>query len=167
MAALPVAVLVSGCAAGGSVPERSAPLPSLSASPPTAPSALPTGPGEIAAWADVALPEDRAGGSSALVRGSGRIATGEVELTTATEGGLWVALVACVSEEGSAMALRVESPSEPEATAVDVPCASPGDPPPPATRVTFRGDPEIALRFAAPAGTVYAYEIRSRGAATD
>lgn len=152
-ALLPAAAVLTACAGPPAAPDAGSPTPSLTASPPASPTRLPADAKEIAAWAAIALPEDRPGGAGWSAQGSGRIGPDGAGIDLGDVTGRTEAVIACQSADGSPVSVQAGG------EAVEVPCTPAGGAPVAATAVVVDA-PATALDVSATADAVFAYAIR-------
>lgn len=160
--ALPLVLLLAACAPAVEPPaDPASPVPTPSLSVPTpsvSADALAEG-ADLRAWADVALPTNRAGGAAAVVRGVLPIGGGTSDSIAIDQAaGVWDVLITCQSSDGSPLGYDVEGPTatgEPR----ELDCSTPGERQPSTAIIAFDG-PGATLEVTTSADTVLAYEVR-------
>ena len=159
--ALPAALLLAGCTADAgtdeATPDQDFSIAPTESSGPLA--TLPEG-AAIEDWAAVALPEDRAGGPSAVLREVGPISPAAgVALDISQAEGVWDLVLTCQSTDGTPLTWHIESPSAATDEPVDLDCTTPNGGVPTTSVIAFDG-PGAQLELTATSTGVYAVEVR-------
>jgi hypothetical protein len=155
---LPLAAVLTACAAQPGTPAPSDPVPSLTVSPPSPSSELPASEAELTEWAAVALPEDRPGGAGWVAQGADPVGPAGGMIDAVPEAGRFEIVLACQSVDGSPLSLRVTGAAA--ADPLEIPCSEPGGSPAGSEAVVYESTPETRLEVSATADAVYAYAIR-------
>jgi hypothetical protein len=165
-ASLLFAAVLVGCTPGVEPPDAD-PVPTFTDGPTPSAATLPEG-RDIAEWAAVALPEDRPGGQSAVVRASGPVgpdAGAFVDIEQ--DGGAWDLLLTCQSVDAAPISWRITGAAVATDDWTDQQCTSPGGGGTPSTAmILFEGD-GAQLELRASADAVYAAEVRPTSAELD
>lgn len=161
VAAVALASLLTGCAEPVEDPDTDTTLsPSFR---PSVPSPTSTGlpaADEIAAWAAIALPEDRTGSVAPVLTASGPLDPGAGAVVDIEQAeGIWELLITCQTVDVSPISWRIASPAAPgDWTELD--CSGPGGAGTPTTTIiTFPG-PCAQLNLTSTAEAVYAVQVR-------
>lgn len=127
---------------------------------------LPVG-SALEAWAETALPVNKPGGATYVVRASGEVRPGMDAIIDVTQPeGRWVVAVACQSTDGSPLSLTA-APVGLNAVPPLV-CSTPGDTAGgEVLRYTYDGGLEGTLTLRATAPAVFVYEISPHAAGQD
>jgi hypothetical protein len=163
-ALLPLAGVLAACAPAGEEPRP--PVPTFTPTP-AASSGMPSG-RDLDAWAAEALPSDRAGGASAVVRMTGTLDTlPAAAVDISQEPGLWDLLIACRSVDASPITYELVSPTAVFGEPSELTCTSPDGGGTPSTAVVAFDGTQAALQLSATAEAVFVLEVRRHESPAD
>lgn len=168
LALAPLAAVLTACAPTTPGPTSPTPTqtPSLEASAPTPSPALPRGE-DIAAWASVALPEDRPGGAAPVLVSSDAIAPDRPAALDISQGeGMWELLLTCQSADGTPVSWEIDSPTSSIPEPTEQECTSPQGGVPSTATIGFDGA-DAVLRLTAASDAVYAIQVRPHQGGAD
>lgn len=158
--ALLVVSVVSACAAPA--PADDDPIPSFVVTPstPEPADALPADGASMRAWADIALPASRPGGSTATTRDVRTFGAGRAtQLALTQPAGRWTITLACQSADGSPVRYDLVSAGS-STSGETIECSAPGGAQPRTVSVLYVTDgTEATMTLHADTDAVVAYEI--------
>lgn len=162
VALIPLAAVLVACAPNADAP------PVTTAPPPTpsldVPTPSPTAEGlperdDVRVWAELALPENSAGGQGWVSRGAGSVDADGGSVDISQPGGLFEVVITCQSEDGSPLTLLADTAAF-VGESITLNCSRPGAAQDTTAKIAYEADPAARLRVSATADAVYAYEVR-------